>query len=158
MSGEAQPPNSIPARNLPPSLYPPDQVVSFVMSKWLAVALTGGVLAAAAAAGAIAIFIENEMNTELRAALDVGSGSIKLVVAKVNKKTNTISEIVTTEYIELLLAHDLKKNIDNCLSEAILLQAMAVLRHLLRTCDELKVSRKRIRGISTQVCNIFLLF
>jgi hypothetical protein len=118
--------------------------------KWIALAT--GAAAAAAAVGAYAIAtLEEERNSELRAAMDIGSGAMKLVVAKVNKKTNKIIKVLGSEYIELLLAHDLKRSADNRLSEAILYQAIAVLRSLVGICDSHKVSRKKIYAVSTQV-------
>ena len=109
-------------------------------------------MAAAAAVGAVAWAVQEEEEHEVRAAMDLGSGSMKLVVARCHKKTNTIKKVLQSEYVELLLAHDLKQSTDGCLSEAMLVQAMAVVRHLLRICQAQEVPARNIRAIATQVC------
>lgn len=121
--------------------------------KWLALAT--GAVAAAAAVGAYAVATyEEERACEMRAALDIGSGSMKLVVAKVNTKTNKVVQIRAAEYVELLLAHDLKQSTDNKLSDAVLYQAIAVLRSLLAICRRERVARNKIYAVSTQVFRI----
>ena len=121
------------------------------MSKWAAL---GAALATAAAAGIAALIaqkLEEEQECELRAGLDIGSGSMKMVIAKVNKRTLKIKTVISAEYVELLLAHNLSQSPDNTLSESILLEATAIMRHFLRECDAAHVPRHRIRGVATQV-------
>ena len=121
------------------------------MSKWASIAALGGALGAAAAVGVIALIAKEAEQHELRAAMDIGSGSMKLVVAQCHKVTNKITRVLQSEYVELLLAHDLKQSADGTLSESMLLQAMAVLRHLIRICESHKVPSRNIRAIATQV-------
>lgn len=125
------------------------------MSRWTAgILAVGGALAAAVAAAAVVNAVQDAEDHELAAAMDIGSGSMKLVVAKCHKRTHAIKKILQSEFVEVLLAHDLKQSTDGCLSEAVLVQATAVLRHLLRICQRHNVPATNIRAVATQVFRI----
>lgn len=95
--------------------------------------------------------IMNDKSVVRRAGLDIGSGSMKLVIAEVNSRSNKIVSVITTEYVELLLAHNLHANGGSTLSEAILLEGFAVMRHLVRLCMSHDVKPTNIRGVATEV-------
>ena len=56
-----------------------------------------------------------------------------------------------SEFVEVSLSHDLAQSATNTLSDTIMFEAAAVLRHFMRECDAAGLPRNKIRGIATAV-------
>lgn len=86
---------------------------------------------------------------EVRMGLDIGSGSTKMMVAKVDFCKNKILEVLHQESQPVPFNEDLEKSTDGNLSQAIIDKGFATINGMITVGKKLKP--KRISGVATSV-------
>lgn len=110
-----------------------------------------GAAAAVAAAVAVAVAARRRarQHVRVRAALDIGSGQHKLLVAAVDTRAGAIVAVLHTEQEQVLLNHALVQSQGGDLDGAILDRSFGVLRRFRQTAEELGATQ--FGGIATAV-------
>lgn len=85
---------------------------------------------------------------ERRAALDIGSGCTKLLVADVDTANGRCVRVVTTQEVPVLYGVDLRRSADGRLSEAVQARGLAELGRLVREAKAL--GSKRLAAVATE--------
>eukprot|EP00746_Dinoflagellata_sp_MGD_P002698 gnl/MRDRNA2_/MRDRNA2_105272_c0_seq1.p1 gnl/MRDRNA2_/MRDRNA2_105272_c0~~gnl/MRDRNA2_/MRDRNA2_105272_c0_seq1.p1 ORF type:complete len:386 (+),score=79.14 gnl/MRDRNA2_/MRDRNA2_105272_c0_seq1:132-1160(+) len=86
---------------------------------------------------------------ERRLAIDIGSGTTKLMVADVDIKRQCVVQVVLTREVPVLYGISSKQSSDGCLTEAIQQEGLKTLKEMLAAADTLKP--KCITAVATEV-------
>eukprot|EP00052_Salpingoeca_macrocollata_P022758 m.198654 g.198654 ORF g.198654 m.198654 type:complete len:320 (-) comp21882_c1_seq4:31-990(-) len=90
----------------------------------------------------------------IRAGLDVGSGSCKMVVARMNADGTAVEAELHAEYVECLVAHDYKSRDDGTLSMEIVAKLLGILAGFRAKANSIGGDGVQMKGVATQIFRI----